>query len=80
VHRSLARDHDVRRLDERSGEIELTPKGILTSDTDLESTDDELGMYSKHGATKTRSLSRVSTVLENCPNLEVSVARSVVFI
>src|ERR1700691_4066727 len=46
VHRSLARN--VRRLeilDERSTEPGLIPVGILTSDSELESTDDELGMH-----------------------------------
>lgn len=49
MHRSLARN--VRRLeilDERSTEPETVPAGILTSDTDLESTDDELGLHDKH--------------------------------
>jgi hypothetical protein len=48
MNRSLARN--VRRLeilDERSAQPGLIPKGILTSDTDLESTDDELGMHTK---------------------------------
>jgi hypothetical protein len=48
VHRSLARN--VRRLeilDERSTEPGLIPMGILTSDSELESTDDELGMHAK---------------------------------
>ncbi|KDQ53727.1 hypothetical protein JAAARDRAFT_136652 [Jaapia argillacea MUCL 33604] len=48
VHKSLARN--VRRLeilDERSSGHEFIPRGILTSDTDLESTDDELGMHVK---------------------------------
>lgn len=48
VHRSLARN--VRRLeilDERSTETEIIPSDILISDTDLESTDDELAMHAK---------------------------------
>lgn len=48
VHRSLARN--VRKLeiiDERSSEPELVPAGIMTTDTDLESTDDELGLHAK---------------------------------
>ncbi|KAG5650139.1 hypothetical protein H0H81_000554 [Sphagnurus paluster] len=48
VNRSLARN--VRRLeilDERSAGSELIPPGILMSDTDLESTDDELGLHDK---------------------------------
>lgn len=65
VHRSLARN--VRRLeilDERSSQIELIPKGILTSDTDLESTDDELGMHSKQERFLVSALTRM-TALHN---------------
>ncbi|KAJ7503195.1 hypothetical protein B0H11DRAFT_1711786 [Mycena galericulata] len=49
VHRSLARN--VRRLeilDERVASTELLiPSDILNSDTDMDSTDDELGMHEK---------------------------------
>lgn len=48
VNRALAKN--VRRLeilDERSVEVLVVPPGILTSDTDLESTDDELGLHDK---------------------------------
>jgi hypothetical protein len=49
VHRSLARN--VRRLeilDERAASTELLiPSDILNSDTDMDSTDDELGMHEK---------------------------------
>ncbi|EGO29313.1 hypothetical protein SERLADRAFT_456893, partial [Serpula lacrymans var. lacrymans S7.9] len=48
VNRSLARN--VRRLeilDERSTEPASVPSDILVSETDLESTDDELGMHVK---------------------------------
>ncbi|KAG6860549.1 hypothetical protein C0995_009943 [Termitomyces sp. Mi166 len=48
INRSLARN--VRRLeimDERSTEPEIVPSSILPSDTDLESTDDELGLHDK---------------------------------
>ncbi|KAJ7099361.1 hypothetical protein B0H15DRAFT_900596 [Mycena belliarum] len=49
VHRSLARN--VRRLeilDERAASTELlVPTDILASDTDMDSTDDELGMHQK---------------------------------
>jgi hypothetical protein len=48
VHRSLARNvRWLEILDERSAEPETVPSGILVSDTDLESTDDELGMHAK---------------------------------
>lgn len=48
VNRALAKN--VRRLeilDERSVESFVVPSGILTSDTDLESTDDELDLHDK---------------------------------
>lgn len=48
VHRGLARH--VRRLeimDERSLESEIIPSGITTTDTDVESTDDELEIHTK---------------------------------
>lgn len=48
VHRGLARN--VRRLeilDERSSESEIVPAGITTTDTDVESTDDELEIHAK---------------------------------
>jgi hypothetical protein len=48
VNRALAKN--VRRLeilDERSIQPFVVPSGILTSDTDLESTDDELDMHDK---------------------------------
>jgi hypothetical protein len=48
VHRGLARH--VRRLeimDERSLESEIIPSGITTTDTDVESTDDELEIHAK---------------------------------
>lgn len=63
VHRSLARN--VRRLnilDERSTESELIPVGILISDTDLESTDDELGMHAKQERFLVSALNRMTTL------------------
>jgi len=63
VHRSLARN--VRRLhilDERSTESELIPVGILVSDTDLESTDDELGMHAKQERFLVSALNRMTTL------------------
>lgn len=49
VHRGLA--GNVRRLeilDEREPkESQITPAGIMTTETDIESTDDELGMHDK---------------------------------
>ncbi|KAG7097942.1 hypothetical protein E1B28_005253 [Marasmius oreades] len=49
VNRSLAKN--VRRLevmDERSSQREIIPNGITASDTDLESTDDEIGVRGIH--------------------------------
>ncbi|KAJ7434036.1 hypothetical protein B0H11DRAFT_2164794 [Mycena galericulata] len=49
VHRSLARNvHHLEILDERVASTELLiPSDILNSDTDMDSTDDELGMHEK---------------------------------
>ncbi|KAH9932343.1 uncharacterized protein B0H18DRAFT_987658 [Fomitopsis serialis] len=65
VHRGLARN--VRRLeimDERGTEPESVPSDILTSDTDLESTDDELGMHDKQERILVSALTRM-TALES---------------
>ncbi|ESK97444.1 hypothetical protein Moror_17623 [Moniliophthora roreri MCA 2997] len=61
VNRSLARN--VRRLevmDERASEREIVPGGITTTDTDLESTDDELRMHSKQEVFLVAALNRMS--------------------
>lgn len=63
VNRSLARN--VRRLeilDERSTELELIPRGILASDTDLESTDDELRMHTKQERFLVSALNRTTAL------------------
>lgn len=63
VHRSLARN--VRRLeimDERSNESEIVPPGILASDTDLESTDDELGLHDKQERFLVSALSKMTAL------------------
>lgn len=63
VHRSLA--CNVRRLeilDERSTERELIPQGIMTSDTDLESTDDELSMHAKQERYLVSALNRTTAL------------------
>ena len=63
VNRSLARN--VRRLeilDERSTESERVPRGILASDTDLESTDDELCMHAKQERFLVSALNRMTTL------------------
>ncbi|KAK7060342.1 hypothetical protein VNI00_001107 [Paramarasmius palmivorus] len=61
VNRSLARN--VRRLevmDERALEREIVPAGITTTDTDLESTDDELGMHLKQERFLVAALNRMT--------------------
>ncbi len=65
THRSLAQN--VRYLtviDERCGASELKlPYGVMgTSDTDLESTDDELGLHAKHEKYMVSALARLSTL------------------
>lgn len=63
VHRSLAKN--VRRLDildERSTEPEMVPSGIMASDTDLESTDDELGMHQKQERYLVSALTKMSAL------------------
>lgn len=63
VNRSMARN--VRRLeilDERSTGSELVPRGILASDTDLESTDDELGMHAKQERFLVSALNRMTAL------------------
>jgi hypothetical protein len=64
VHRSLARN--VRRLeilDERAPSTELLiPPDILASDTDMESTDDELGMHEKQERFLVGALGKMSSL------------------
>jgi hypothetical protein len=63
VHRSLARN--VRRLeilDERSTESETHPPGISTSETDLESSDDELGFHDKQERYLISALTKMSAL------------------
>lgn len=73
VHRSLAKN--VRRLeilDERSRsasssgtadtELEMVPAGIMASDTDLESTDDELAIHEKQERYLVSALARMTSL------------------
>ncbi|KAJ6590168.1 hypothetical protein DFH09DRAFT_222828 [Mycena vulgaris] len=64
VHRSLARN--VRRLeilDERAASTELLiPSDILASDTDMDSTDDELGMHQKQERFLVGALGKMSSL------------------
>ncbi|PSR74342.1 hypothetical protein PHLCEN_2v9921 [Hermanssonia centrifuga] len=65
VHRSLARNVRVLEiLDERTTEPELLPPDILTTDTDLESSDDELSMHVKQERFLVSALARM-TALES---------------
>ena len=64
VHRALARN--VRRLevlDERApaGEV-VVPRDVVGTDTDLESTDDELGMHAKQERFLLNALGRMSAL------------------
>ncbi|TFK84030.1 hypothetical protein K466DRAFT_602354 [Polyporus arcularius HHB13444] len=64
VHRSLARN--VRRveiLDERAGEAEqAVPSDIMTTDTDMESTDDELALHDKQERFVVSALGRMTAL------------------
>ncbi len=64
VHRSLARN--VRRveiLDERTGEAEqAVPSDIMTTDTDMESTDDELALHDKQERFVVSALGRMTAL------------------
>ena len=63
VHRSLARN--VRKLevmDERSAEPEVVPSGVLTSDTDIESSDDELSMHVKQERLLVAAIAKMSSL------------------
>ncbi|KAI0777808.1 hypothetical protein BD413DRAFT_686859 [Trametes elegans] len=64
VHRALARN--VRRvevLDERApAGAEVVPAGITLTDTDLESTDDELGLHAKHARFVLAALARMTAL------------------
>ena len=63
VNRSLARNVRILEvLDERATAQEVLPSGILTSDTDLESTDDELELHVKHERFLVSALSRMTTL------------------
>ncbi|EKM56288.1 uncharacterized protein PHACADRAFT_253334 [Phanerochaete carnosa HHB-10118-sp] len=63
VNRSLARNIRVLEvLDERAAAQEVLPSGISTTDTDLESTDDELGLHVKHERFLVSALTRMTTL------------------
>lgn len=63
VHRSLARNVRVLEIiDERATGQELIPSDIMTTDTDMESTDDELGLHVKHERYLTSALGRMTTL------------------
>lgn len=61
VHRSLASNVRVLEvLDERCSTSAVTPKDIVARDTDLETTDDELGMHAKQERTLVAAIGRMS--------------------
>ena len=63
VHRSLARNVRVLEIiDERTTGQEIIPSDIMTTDTDLESTDDELGLHVKHERYLISALGRMTTL------------------
>jgi hypothetical protein len=63
VNRSLARNVRVLEvLDERATEQEALPFGIMTTDTDLESTDDELGLHVKQERYLVSALSKMTAL------------------
>ena len=64
VHRSLARNvHRLEILDERAGEAEQAiPSDIMTTDTDLESTDDELALHDKQERFVVAALGRMTAL------------------
>lgn len=63
VHRSLAANvRSLEVIDERSTATEIIPPGILTSDTDLESSDDELGLHAKQERFLVSALAKMSAL------------------
>lgn len=78
VHRGLARH--VRRLeilDERSLESEIVPSGITTTDTDVESTDDELEIHAKQEKLLVTAVSRMLSLQSfkwSCTHSLISIA------
>lgn len=63
VNRSLAKNVRILEiLDERSTGPELLPADILGTETDLESTDDELGLHAKQERFLSSALSRMTTL------------------
>ena len=78
VHRGLARH--VRRLeilDERSPESENIPSGITTTDTDVESTDDELEIHTKQEKLLVSAIARMHSLQSfkwSCTHSLISIA------
>lgn len=78
VHRGLARH--VRRLeimDERSLESEIVPSGIITTDTDVESTDDELEIHVKQERLLVSAVARMHSLQSfkwSCTHSLISIA------
>ena len=78
VHRGLARH--VRRLeimDERSLESEIVPSGIISTDTDVESTDDELEIHAKQERLLVSAVARMYSLQSfkwSCTHSLISIA------
>lgn len=63
VNRSLARNVRVLEIiDERTTGQEIIPSDIMATDTDLESSDDELGLHAKHERYLVAALGRMPTL------------------
>ncbi|KAG6829117.1 hypothetical protein H0H87_012611 [Tephrocybe sp. NHM501043] len=77
LNRSLAQN--VRRLeilDERSTKPEIVPPDILSSDTDLESTDDELGLHDKQERFLVSALTKMTALISfswSCNHSPISI-------
>ena len=78
VHRGLARH--IRRLeimDERSLESEIIPSGITNTDTDVESTDDELEIHAKQEKLLVSAVARMHSLQSfkwSCTHSLISIA------
>ena len=78
VNRSLARNVRVLEIvDERYSDSLVVPSDILTTDTDLESSDDELGMHAKQERYLVSALTRMTCLdkfIWSCNHSPMSIA------
>ena len=77
VNRALARNvRSLEVLDERSTQPIKIPPGILTSDTDLESSDDEFGLHEKQERYLSSALTKMtalSSLTWSCNHSPISI-------